>query len=355
MVVSKNSDGSSKMSETKFEFNPMGRYINEARMAQLEKDYPIDTKVVINAPIQKIKDSYNKYHLIDCKGSFGSTEADWAVACGNFTKINHLLKENGEKEINLFEYLSELLPRRGNKIGLITFQNGIQNTLADFKKMGQSILNLFPERPLCIGLYNPTRGILNDLNRVFSHHQAKEIATICCTRLMITTISNLLLEINPDLRWLHIAHSEGGAIAHLALKHLAEKNKKHMRQCLITALYGPVLPVPKKFAYKTYNTYSKDDNATLRWGQEYTNNSDYDIKIVDSLMEKHSNLKELSLGNKGLGFGIGPVLGGARLVDDFARTLPPGDHGFMDKTYQQALEDNIQAIRNAYKIVPKFW
>jgi hypothetical protein len=207
----------------------------DALNAKLSREYPPSTQITIPISSQMIKSHQYTYQVKHCKGSFGFEKADWAIACGFWEKLSLV-----NKDINLLDYLSKLLPFDEKKgIGLLTFQNGIQCTLDDFMKMGVSIINKFRvlgskttdtshfcESPLCVGLYNPGGCLTCDVDRTIDHFKGRETPTVRRTRLMLVTIANLLHFINPQLRWLHIVHSEGGAITHNAIKGMTAEQKK---------------------------------------------------------------------------------------------------------------------------------
>jgi len=294
------------------------------RNARLKKEYSAEAKLTIQVPVQKLKDSYNKYQLIICKGYFGSMEAEWGIASGHFSKLRDHL-ENKTGEVNFLDYLPELLPKKGAKVGLVTGLNGILNTPKDFKMMCESIMGNFLERPLFMGLYNPTQGYDNDLGRLIDHLQSEDNEAVIRMSSLFAKFSHLLLAINPDLRWLHVVHSEGGIITHRALENMSKEQKKHFSRCLITAAYGPVRPIPKSFARTTFNTYSDKDDAALRFGKQYLNNPDYKINITPCITPE----AELS-----------------KFV---------GDHAFQGKTYQKYLKDDIRDIVEENGIFSRLW
>ncbi|MCE2982923.1 MAG: hypothetical protein LW832_05095, partial [Parachlamydia sp.] len=130
------------------------------------------------------KQQFGRYSFIKAKAVLTNDiydchniiELTCRVACGRLYKLKDRL--SSEDEINIFDHLDLLLPT-WESVGLITYQNGIQNTLEDFEKMGDSIIEKFvsskefnpPVFPLCIGIYNKTTGmgpgVILDYNRIW--------------------------------------------------------------------------------------------------------------------------------------------------------------------------------------------
>jgi hypothetical protein len=243
-------------------------------------------------------------------------------------------------EINLFDHLSDLFPK-GSKIGFATFQNGIRNTLADFQNMGELISKKFSGNSLIIGLYNPTEGFLRDMDRVAGHNSGEMCPTVCRTRLMFSTLATQLRKCSPFLKWLHIAHSEAGAIAHLALRSILTPDffpikvpKGFLESHLITVTYGALFSIPKAFALETYNTYSDRDFTTKLWAEYFCRHKDYEVKFVESEKKIPAS----------------PLLGVASYMANWPIGFPPGDHDFQGDTYQKALISDIGDIRENYGI-----
>lgn len=283
----------------------------------LSIEYPENAEISIHVPIEELQDSKDDQWVL-CKGYIGRTKLDCAVGCGHWHKLQFTSQELETGTVNIVDHFSELLSNT-KVISLITYQNGIQNSLEDFKKMGGLIYTKLPERPLCIGLYNTTYGLTNDLGRLAQTIDGYLTRIICCTRVMINTFTKLFLKSHPNLLWTHIAHSEGGLIASCVLKQLRFDQELFLRRHLITATYGAVDPIPKRVGLFTLNTYSEDDIA-VGFGKKYINNPGYHIEIVKSLVPKKEQPKI------------------------------EGDHAFSGATYQETLRLNINNIRRNFKI-----
>jgi hypothetical protein len=291
---------------------------------KLDDHYPPDCKMTMMAPYREVACKFHAYSIIRCKGMFGPKEVHWNIASGKLNQMKSKLYYINEV-VDLFQYLPELLPKNGKKVGLVTGMNGIRNSLEDFRLMGKSITDNLPEQPLFIGLYNPSKSLLRDCGRIGNHLRAEPTEIASQLRALFRALMNILLQVNPELLWLHIAHSEGGAITNRALEELTKEEKKYMKKHLITAAYGPVIPIHEDLAHVTYNTYSKDDYAAKRYGEAYKKIKGYNVDFVDRIT----------------------------LVDKLA--IPAGDHAFQGATYQDALKSNIEKVRSDFKIFPRFW
>ena len=181
----------------------------------------------------------------------------------------------------------------GQKIGLITFQNGIQNTFDDFKDMGLSILNKLPfYKGLAIGLYNSTKGIVyglaHDYIRLNNEWYLNE-KSILVFRQLISTLTNCLPK---HALWTHIAHSEAGLIANQVIGFetnplpFSDEIKKFMKERLITLTYGAVAPVPNHVKL-AINTYSRDD-VVMRYASVYLDIHPSPLLPADDELEKQA-------------------------------------------------------------------
>lgn len=250
-----------------------------------------------------------------------------SVSCGHWPKLKlndhekkDLQKRGSKASINLLDHLHELIPNAGGKVGLVTYQNGINNGYdADFLKMGETIKsNLKEENPLCIGLYNRSWTIGLDLLRMQCEFLGVRTEVVRCKRKMFTTLANRLLNLNDHPHWLHIAHSEGGLITRDTLDGLKDTALNYCLNHLIVHTYGSVQPIARSAAKDVLNTYATYDVAYRMYGSYYEKRSEYNINVVDS-SEKP----------------LIPI---------------PGDHGFLGVTYPIALKTNIDKVRDLYEI-----
>jgi len=223
-------------------------------------------------------------------------EVDCVIASKNWHKLGEIKSE----KINLMDHLDKLLPQercritREEKIGVVTFQNGMANNLGDFIKSSELIFDQFAEAPLCIGLYNATYfqscPSPVDMIRFLSekHLNPSSVFSLCQ---MMKTLAASLSKMNPNLLWVHFAHSEGGLIANAALEACEEMffedTRKYLQNNLITSTYGAVKPIADEYTKFALNTYSKNDIA-LFYGKDYID-SDLEemIKSSEPIKKKH--------------------------------------------------------------------
>lgn len=345
--------------------------------------------IQIEVPTDRIKFAAS-YEMIPGKAIFFEAgtniryEADCAVACGHW----HKLGEIRGRTINVIDHLDKLLPPKGNRssIGLITFQNGMMNNLKEnFRDSSQLISSQFPERPLCIGLYNPTTSnIIKDMFRFISEARFNKVAVYSLAQ-MIKTFADLLPKISPNTLWTHFAHSEGGLIANAVFDICSEWNyretrdgfKKHM----ITATYGAVQPIADEHVLAARNTYTKNDIA-LFFGKNYIDKNiddikptdegyisrkiyygkTYQVRVLNSTTEKkpfayvpepltfeervqlsffqNIGYQEMSLPHS--------YVASASLVNEIIYQIK--DHGFTEDTYKNALKEDVKDFRRDFKI-----
>ncbi len=241
------------------------------------------------------------------------------------------------KEYDVLEHLGDFLPREGRKVGLVTFQNGIMNTPDDFKLMGEQILRHFPENPLCIGLYNRKLDLFNHLKRV-RHHMFEDLTKVVGrTYVFFKKLIKLVHSVNEKILWVHVMHSEGGAIGNRALQVMSEKEKELFKRHLVTVSCGPLLPIPRDYVLQAYNTYSSQDYTTGFFGAYFRLKKEYDISFEQVKAPFWRKALQLT---GGLG---GNLLG----------SIPPGDHDFRGVTYKKVLIDNVKDIND--KIKGKVW
>ena len=144
----------------------------------------------------------------------------------------------------------------------------------------QSVSNMVPEGTLTIGIYNPTEGLLTDCNRTLQERSGKDTPIVVLTRQFLVAISESLYKINPNLLWLHIAHSEGGVVGGNAIKGMTEEQKDHLKHQLYFLGLGPAKPLSLEYGRGVTNIYSRQDFIAGWFALKYANNPRYDVKFV---------------------------------------------------------------------------
>lgn len=345
------------------------KYILEANA--LRKSKFSGRKVSIKIPVQRMT---NSYELIPFKGSVGIENFEGVVACANW---GALAKQGINNQVDIFDHLDQLLikeneivPKEGKAnnegIGLITFQNGINNKPTDFTAMGESILNQLEddEKPLCIGIYNPAKGVISDLLGVLAGLNGNLSDTICSTCELFNALAVKLPHINPHLLWAHFSHSEGGLIAKAILTMLEKRSSKdYLQKHLLTSTYGGVLPISKQYAKYAVNTYSTADTATWPRVQSYladlgTEAENYTIVPVapaesafqSMLKPDKEQFKKMSPGERCIYIPLLCAAGiGSLVLAQFAKYYTGGgDHAFQGTTYQTALANNVKTLRKRF-------
>lgn len=376
-------------------------YGEDAVLKHLKSDLSVVLKTR-NIP----KAFFYDYKLIDGvarlsnrgQGFNSKLEIPCKVACTNLHRLQGVMKGD---EVNILDHLGLLLPMHQRGVGIVTYQNGIQNSPSAFERMGTSIIQkLEPERPLCIGFYNQTNGIpfniLDDLSR-FSNEWHLNAGSIMTIRQMVLTFYKLfnahltkqqlavhktgLLGLKPNLLWAHIAHSEAGLIAHevlggkqYSIYDQVPQVTSFLRNHLITLSYGAVAPIPDR-GLLAMNTYSIDD-VTMFFANKYLDkfprpptNSDEELRKVAQQMHDHplfpksksaeEIFKELKAGTDRFFFSSYPYTSTKNghtvtiVQSKVPKTKQPTvekDHAFQGDTYQGELLENIARLRKQFRI-----
>ena len=257
--------------------------------------------------------------ILPCKGFLSDVPVDWVVSCGHWHKLQFTPQEWKTDTVNIVDHFHELVPKEGSTIGLITTQNGICTTKNDLAQNVRSLANMVPEGTLTFGMYNPTKGLIQDCKRTLQEQRGKETPTVVSTRQYMVAISETLHKINPDLLWLHIAHSEGGVIGRNAIQGMTEGQKNLLKNQLYFLGVGPSKPIPLEYGRGVTNIYSKQDFITGWFALKYKNDPKYDVKFIPC----RSKLSE--------------------------RTAYFADHAFLGETYQGVQLNYIGGLRKKWK------
>lgn len=337
---------------------------------------------------QHFYDFINAKAMITTKNhGFNETiEVECRVAYGKWSKLAHLREES----INLMDHLQTLFPDQtaSAKIGMFTFQNGIQNTLRDFESMGTKIIGyLKQDRPLCIGFFNETKGtginILKDLRRLTAEWDLNARSVFSIRQLIYT----LKMRLPRHVLWTHIAHSEAGLICSEILTTgqyrlaLPDDCCKFIKNQLITLAYGAVSPIPNKTLY-SINTYSREDIALRfaskyldkhpkpaghddvvlkRWAKELrenphplnTHRSKSEDEIYQELMQSADQLFIKKYPHRSTKEGrTVTIVENLKPKHELPRL--EGDHAFEGDTYQNALKEDIKDLIKKYRIIHEF-
>ncbi|MCX6991324.1 MAG: hypothetical protein NTX49_09745 [Chlamydiae bacterium] len=237
----------------------------------------------LEVPIHMITSNIPTFKdVTSLKGSIDGVNVDWLVKGGNWSKIKFSQEELNCGKINLFNHFHEMFPSEGGMIGLVSLQNGIQTTLKETRNMIDFTSTTLPKDTLVMSLYSPSGSVWSDLNQAGNEiANIKETPMVALTRQYFTAISTSLCKVNPELLWMHIAHSRGGGIAARAAEGMTAEQKKLMQKNLIYLGVAPTVPMAKSCALMTDNVYSDKDTITGKFGKKFINNSEYNITFIE--------------------------------------------------------------------------
>ena len=311
--------------------------------------------------------------IFSLNGFSRKLEVDCRVACGHWKNLDEITGTT----IDLMDHLNKLLPVSKTKtnmkgpLSLVTYQNGMMNSLTDFDRRCDHIMSEFPEGPLFIGLYNPTTSfILTDLIRFLNESEKNALGVYSLCQ-MFRTFAELIPEMNPNLIWAHFAHSEAGLIANAAFKACerwrfndSQKNiKKNIENHMIAATYGAVKPIADNDVLLAINNYAKNDIA-LFFGKNYLDidldnivgpvhvsnkiyqGKKYTVKITESVTKRNPWLKlPVEVEN-------GHVQIRSKFIFDIINNLIYSieDHDFTNDSYREILKRDIKDFRVKFKI-----
>jgi hypothetical protein len=188
----------------------------------------------------------------------------------------------------------------------------------DHQDSCRSIGKQLPEDCLFISAYNPSLEWNEHCFQV-----AREILGVTSpmtahTSQLLTTITERLHAINPDLIWVYFSHSEGGQVLSNAIDLMTPDQKALLKQHFYSLSYGPLAPISDEHTLFAVNYYSKQDHITKRFAKDYLNDESYNIEFLDCKTPWHER--------------IGFV----------------ADHAFLGRTYEEARKGNINDIKNRY-------
>lgn len=299
------------------------------------KEFPENNKVVIEVPVELLRKSYGRYKNIPCKVIFDSSVQECVVA-GDFSKLHSLLAGKSGN-VNLLDYIPQLIPRWGKQISLITYQNGFyspskrwkkagspgnpefyhllaqspqeksqeKKAIKKFHKMGELIQSNFPEKTLCIGLFCPSGS--HEKSPIELHY-------------LLGAIRKQINSFLPPPVWLHVAFRESATFITTAVEEFIREDRTRFKRHLISLNYGPSIPVSPFITKFALNTYAEGDISRL---QLRTPDSGEDclIEFVPSLNPSKDKSSPSLL----------------------------EDHDFDGVTYQAALKENIERVKKMIK------
>ncbi len=247
-----------------------------------EARFPQEMLRIDNVPLHKIISARETpvSSILHIKGSISDVPVDWFVSCGHWHKLQFTPQEMETGMVNIVDHFHELVPQKGSIIGLITMQNGIRTTKNDFQNNVQSVSSMVPEGSLIIGMHNPSEGLMKDCKRTMQELDGKDTPIVVRTRQFMVAISETLHKINPDLIFLHIAHSEAGVIGRNSIQGMTEEQKNLLRHQLYILGLGPAHPFSLEQGRGVTNIYSEQDYLTGGFALKYRNDPKYDVKFV---------------------------------------------------------------------------
>jgi RHS repeat-associated protein len=249
---------------------------------------------------------------------FDEVKVDCVLDARILQKLKFTRDEQMTGKVDLSDH-PYLFPRENQTIGLVTVQNGINTKLGEFEEHCRSVIGKIPEETLFLGIHRPTKGAVPDVINAGRELMNVETNGVVMQRQMLIAIADSIHKINPEMLWHFIMHSGAGATSRRAIEGMTESQQETLKQHLITTAIGPAMALPRKLAFLTENVYSEKDYITGWLGPAFSGNKEEcDISYIRCISDRSER------------------------VGGFA------DHRFLGPTYQEVLEDSIDAFRGSY-------
>ncbi len=274
-------------------------------------------QVNINIPIPLIP-RLPGFNTLLAKGSINGVEVDFVVSCGHWHQLKFTPEELKLDQVDVMKHLHEITPNKGTYFSLVTVGNGINTSLGDCFKMSLEVGREVGDT-LLMALYNPTEGVLKDIQRTNKERDGIETPIVCIMRQFMATTGEKLYNINPQSLWLCIPHSENGVITKRAIEGMTEAQQQILQKILHIFAVGPAEPLARYQGASVENVYSKKDHITGGYAKPYMNNPDYNIRILSC---------QSSIGQCNLWI---------------------ADHGFLQPTYRTAWKGHIDKLKENFK------
>lgn len=252
---------------------------------------------------------------LHCMGIIKGVVINCIIVNGHLHKLVYTPEERRTGMVNIVAHFQDLMPKSGRAIGLITLQNGINTSLWEFSKMCKSVAKEIYEGTLVLGLYNPTKGLINDLGRVHRERKGFDPPFVKQTAQVLAQICSRLEKINPQLLQLHLMHSEAVLIGKNTEDYMTPDQKLLIQKHVYFMGFGGAEPMHKDYGYSAVNIYSKQDYVTKWSAKRYRNDPNYDIQFIPC----SSSWSE--------------------------RSFYFADHGMLGTTYKIAFKDQSKRLR----------
>lgn len=273
--------------------------------------------VSIEAQIQSISQQQaSGEKFLHCKGRVGEVVVDLLIAWKDFRHLQYTQEELARGSVNILDHVHEFIPKNGMAIGLTTLQNGIDTSVRELEPMCRSVTDRLPDSDLFIGIHLPTEGPRKDMVQTGLEGFGVETSAVITTRQVLIAIGEKIHKINPMMGWLHIAHSRGGGVYKRAYEGMTPDQQKNIIQShLYVVAFAPSQPIPKDYGRQVINLYSREDYVTGRATKQFLSNPNFNIQFLPCQSKWYE------------------------------KNLFIADHGFMRKTYQNALEKNLDILK----------
>lgn len=190
-------------------------------------------------------------------------------------------KELKQGFFNAFSRFGEWIDGADGKTGVFSFQNGIMNSLRDFRKAGLGICDKCPDNTVVTGVYNKSDGFFKDVWHTFLEKWGVETVASKNLKSHFTMLLDEREAHAPKSFIEHIAHSRAGATYSCMFKNMSDKYQPKIEQFVYVDGIGPASLIPQDFGKDTKNYYSTADFVT-GWFALNHNKAYYDVTWVNA-------------------------------------------------------------------------
>jgi RHS repeat-associated protein len=224
----------------------------------------------------------NQQSIMHCTVYVDRAMSHWMVSCGHWHQLKFTPDELKTGVVNIIDHFHELVPTEGSSIGLITDINGVQVKPINVYDNLQFLNSAIPEGTLTFAMYSMPHGITQDIAQTFRERKSKDTTEVVMGRQFLMAMLNVIQNINPNMLWLHMAHSRGGATTYSILNGMPDDQKALARSKMLYLGLGPAKPLPIRFGKDVLNVYSEEDLITKWFAIIPFLSPNYNIRFVQS-------------------------------------------------------------------------
>ena len=273
--------------------------------------------------------------------TIGKTKEEFSFRVENRMEILRVIE-------NLFKDIAFPMNQQEPCIFLTCYVNGMNVFKQEFDEaLSQIQAKMMGKAPI-IGLFNVTNDFLKGALRIAFERAGRPSISKVALENFLATAFEYFSRLHPRFLILMIVHSEGGLLLDQAIKGLGEWEKEMAKRHLLIRTFGSIQTIPADRAGDVLNIYSKKDLAAFPYVKEQI----AQLTHIYGPIEKIPSDRVVELLNMDASADRHPSFS-----RHFFHFLDPlgldhrknaADHAFLGKTYQTALNHEIQKLLGKY-------